>query len=61
MYFSLLYGCESWLTDKVKDVEKMYVSAIKALLGVRETTRSDTILIESGLSVRRSGKKLLRF
>ena len=47
---SLLYGCESWLTDKVKDVEKIYLSAIQALLGVRETTRSDTILMESGLS-----------
>ena len=46
---SLLYGCESWLTDNVKDIERMYLGAVKSLLSVRETTRSDTILIESGL------------
>ena len=46
---SLLYGCESWLTDNVKDVERMYIGAVKSLLSVRQTTRSDTILIESGL------------
>ena len=47
---SLLYGCETWLTHRVKEVEKIYTSAVKSLLGVRETTRSDTILIESGMS-----------
>ena len=47
---SLLYASETWLTTNVKDVEKMYLSCIKALLGVRETTRSDTVLIESGMS-----------
>ena len=46
---SLLYGCESWLTDNVKDIERMYLGAVKSLLSVRETTRSDTILIESDL------------
>ena len=47
---SLLYASETWLTVDVKEVEKMYISSIKALLGVRETTRSDTVLIESGMS-----------
>ena len=46
---SLLYACETWLTVNVKEVEKMYISALKALLGVRDTTRSDMIFIESGL------------
>ena len=46
---SLLYGCESWLSSNLKDIEKMYIGAIKALLGVRETTRTDTTLIETGM------------
>lgn len=46
---SLLYGSETWLTGSLKEVEKMYVSAVKSLLGVRETTRKDTALIEAGL------------
>jgi hypothetical protein len=46
---SLLYGCESWLTHRVKEVEKLYIAAVKSLLGVRETTRTDTALIESGM------------
>ena len=31
----------------LKDVEKMYISAVKSALGVREITRSDTALIEA--------------
>ena len=46
---SLLYGCESWLSNHAKEVEKGYISAIKSLLGVRDTTRYDTILLESGM------------
>ena len=46
---SLLYACESWLTVSVKEVEKAYISAVKSLLGVRATTRSDTIMIECGM------------
>ena len=47
---SLLYGCETWLAATgLKDVEKMYVGAVKAVLGVRETTRNDVILIEAGM------------
>ena len=47
---SLLYGCESWLTSNVKDIERLYHSAVKSLLGVRDTTRNDIILIECGLT-----------
>ena len=46
---SLLYGCETWLATDVKEVEKIYISAVKAVLGVRETTRNDTSLIEAGM------------
>jgi hypothetical protein len=45
----LLYGCETWLTEQVKDIEKLYIGAVKALLGVRDTTRTDTALIEAGM------------
>ena len=46
---SLLYGCETWLSFNLKDVEKMYIGAVKSVLGVRETSRSDTVLIEAGM------------
>ena len=58
---SLLYGCETWLGAEFREVEKMYISAIKSVLGVRETTRTDTTLIESGmLSVQELIKKRTR-
>ena len=46
---SLFYGSETWLTDQLKNMEKLYVSALKALLGVRETTRTDVVLLETGM------------
>ena len=46
---SLLYGCETWLTGSYKDVEPLYIGAVKGMLGVRETTRNDTVLIEAGM------------
>ena len=47
---SLFYGCESWISYKKSKVEKMYMDAIKAALGVRQTTRNDTVLFEAGMS-----------
>ena len=47
---SLFYGCESWLSYKKSKIEKMYMDAIKAALNVRQTTRNDTVLLESGMS-----------
>ena len=41
---SLLYSCESWLDAKMKELEQMYIGALKAVLGVRETTRTELIL-----------------
>ena len=46
---SLLYGSESWLTENYKDVEIKYIGALKALLGVRVTTRTDIVLLETGM------------
>ena len=46
---SLLYACESWLVESYKEVELMYIGALKALLGVRDTTRTDIVLIETGM------------
>ena len=46
---SLSYGCETWLSDRAKEVEKLYIGAVKSLLGVRETTRNDAVLIEAGM------------
>ena len=46
---SLVYSCESWFTDSLKQMEKMYISALKSLLGVRETTRTDVVLLETGM------------
>ena len=53
----LLYGCESWLTERTNKIEKLYSGAIKALLGVREMTRTDTVLIETGMT---TAKDLIR-
>ena len=46
---SLLYGSESWFDAKLKMLEQMYYGALKSLLGVRETTQTDVILIETGM------------
>jgi hypothetical protein len=48
-YTSLLYGCEAWLEEKVSpELEKLYIKAIKCLLGVRSQTTTDVVLLESG-------------
>ena len=31
---SLLYGCETWLSVNFKEIEQLYISAVKAILGV---------------------------
>ena len=45
---ALLYGCESWLDVSLSEVEKLYISAIKSVLGVRKTTSNTLCLIELG-------------
>ena len=45
---AILYGCESWFVNNVMDVNKLYISSIKTLLGVRQTTSNDVCLLELG-------------
>ena len=46
---SLLYGCESWLEEKIlPDLEHLYMKGIKSLLGVRSQITADVVLLESG-------------
>ena len=46
---SLTYGCESWLIENYKDVEQKYIGALRALVGVREATPANLILLETGM------------
>lgn len=64
---SMLYSCESWLTDNIAVVNKLYMSAMKILLGVRVTTPHLLCQIEIGLSdlkstiMKRQGVFMRRF
>ena len=46
---SILYGCESWIGVSCQMVDKMYIGALKCLLGVRKTTANDLCLVELGV------------
>ncbi len=48
LMLSVLYGCESWFGLNLAKLEKMYMSAIKCVLGVRTATPNHLCLIESG-------------
>ena len=60
-----MYGCEAWLSPASSKIgEKMYMAAIKCLLGVRATTTNTVCLVEIGLPsfaarVKRAQKKLM--
>jgi hypothetical protein len=64
---SMLYSCESWLTDNIAGVNKLYMSAMKILLGVRVTTPHLLCQIEIGISdlkstiMKRQGVFMRRF
>ena len=45
---SLLYGCETWFTNNLKEIEHVYIRMIKVLLGFRESTPSANCLVELG-------------
>ena len=45
---SILYGCEAWLGSKPREMDSMYLEAIKLLLGVRISTKTDVALLEAG-------------
>ena len=46
---AILYGAECWLNCDLKPMESIYISAIKALLGVRQSTPNKICLIEAGM------------
>ncbi|KAF0293374.1 hypothetical protein FJT64_008813 [Amphibalanus amphitrite] len=46
---SILYSCETWMTDSLKPVDQMYQHTLKDLVGVRYQTPSDLIYVETGI------------
>ena len=46
---SVLYGYESWLTEQTTKVEKLYMGVLKTSRGVKETTCTDVVLLETGM------------
>ena len=46
---SLLYSCETWLTDNTTAACTPYLSTIKAMLGVRIQTPTDLVHLELGI------------
>ena len=45
---AILYGCEGWLTNNLSEINRLYLPAIKVLLGVRQTTSNEACLLELG-------------
>ena len=43
---AILYGCESWIGASPKPMNTMYMSALKAVLGVRSSASNDLCLLE---------------
>lgn len=46
---SLLYSCETWMTNSLKPVEQMYQHSLKDLVGIRHQTPSDLVYVETGI------------
>ena len=46
---AILYGCESWIGVSLEPVERMYMSAVRRLLNVRQSTPKLTCLLEAGI------------
>ena len=46
---AVLYSCESWLENGLRDLQKLYTSLVKALLGVRVSSPNDLCLLELGI------------
>ena len=46
---SILYSCETWLTDSLKPAEQVYQRTLKDLVGVRYQTPSDLVYVETGI------------
>ena len=46
---AIFYSCETWLTNNLQTIEKSYMSTIKQMLSVRQTTCHDIIQLELGI------------
>ena len=46
---TVLYGCETWLTNGYGQLNSLYMKVVKSLLKVRTTTCNDLCLIESDM------------
>ena len=44
----VVYSCESWFSDKLGKLNKLYMASIKAVLGVRETCPNMIAVLEGG-------------
>ena len=45
---SLVYGCETWGTNKMKNAETAFRQGLKAALSIRDCTNNEIVYIESG-------------
>jgi hypothetical protein len=54
---ALLYSSETWLTNNLQVVESSYVSSLKQMLSVRNTTCNDLVYVETGLSNAKSSRQ----
>ena len=45
---TILYGSESWFTKDLRSAESVYMRTAKELLGVRQTTCNEIVLVELG-------------
>ena len=50
MLSSVIYSCESWLSDKLGKLNTLYMASIKAVLGVRESCPNLVALLEGGFA-----------
>ena len=57
----LIYGSESWFVEDYKVIEVLYMSTLKALLGIRKQTPNDVVLTECGVPKERVRKRQQSF
>lgn len=46
---TVMYGCEAWIGSSSRLAEKIYMTAVKTLLGVRVSTTNNVCLVELGV------------
>ena len=46
---AILYSSETWQCDNFRAIECPYMNSLKLLLGVRQVTCNDLVLVEAGV------------